>query len=268
MPEKSLTVNDFRTMKQEGKRIACLTAYDAPFARLLDEAGMDLILVGDSLANVFQGRETTIPVTLEQMIYHGEIVARAVQHAFVAVDMPFLSFQVNSEDALRNAGRMIKETGCKAVKMEGGITMRETIRRIVDAGIPVIGHVGMTPQSVNVFGGFRLQGRENRQAVFADALAVEESGAFAVVLEKIPRELAAEITGKLSIPTIGIGAGAGCDGQILVTPDILGLFTDFRPRFARRYVEMGDIARDCFRKYAADVRSGDFPSESESFAGK
>ncbi|MHB9030343.1 MAG: 3-methyl-2-oxobutanoate hydroxymethyltransferase [Candidatus Latescibacterota bacterium] len=268
MSEKPMTVNDFRTMKQGGKRIACLTAYDALFARLLDEAGMDLILVGDSLANVFQGRETTIPVTLEQMIYHGEIVARAVRRAFVAVDMPFLSFQVNSEDALRNAGRMVKETGCQGVKIEGGITMRETIRRIVDAGIPVLGHVGMTPQSVNVFGGFGLQGRENRQAVVKDALAVEESGAFAVVLEKIPRELAAEITGRLSIPTIGIGAGAGCDGQVLVTPDMLGLFSDFRPRFARRYAEIGDIAGNCFRNYIADVRSGDFPSESESYTEK
>jgi 3-methyl-2-oxobutanoate hydroxymethyltransferase len=268
MPEKPVTVNDFRTMKQEGKRIACLTAYDALFARLLDEAGMDLILVGDSLANVFQGKETTIPVTLEQIIYHGEIVARVVKHAFVAVDMPFLSFQVSGEEALRNAGRIVKETGCKAVKMEGGITRRETIRRVVDAGIPVIGHVGMTPQSVNVFGGFRIQGRENRQAVIQDALAVEESGAFAVVLEKIPRELAAEITGRLSIPTIGIGAGAGCDGQVLVTPDMLGLFSDFRPRFARRYAEMGDLARDCFRNYIADVRSGDFPSEEESYTGK
>jgi len=266
MHDKPLNVNDFRNMKREGSRIACLTAYDAIFARLLDDAGIDVILVGDSLANVFQGRETTIPVTVEQMIYHGEIVARAVHRAFVVVDLPFLSYQVSCEDALRNAGRIVKETGCKAVKIEGGIGMRETIRRIVGIGVPVLGHVGMTPQSVNVFGGFSLQGRDNRQAIFDDALAVEDAGAFAVVMEKIPRELAAEISGKLSIPTIGIGAGAGCDGQILVTPDLLGLFAGFKPRFARRYAEIADIAAGCFRKYIEDVKSGNFPSENESYS--
>lgn len=268
MPVRPLTVKDFRAMKRDGTRIATLTAYDALFARLLDAAGIDLILVGDSLGNVFQGRETTIPVTLEQMIYHGEIVARSVTRALVAVDMPFMTFQVSTEDALRNAGRIMKEAGCKAVKLEGGVRMRETIHRLVDSGIPVIGHVGMTPQSVNAFGGFKLQGRANRSAVLEDALAVEEAGAFAVVLEKVPRELAAEITGRLSIPTIGIGAGPGCDGQVLVTPDMLGLFSDFKPRFARRYAEIGDLAADCFRRYIEDVRSGNFPSEEESYSEK
>ncbi len=265
MTERPLNVNDFRTMKREGRRIAVLTAYDALLARLLDAVGIDIILVGDSLANVFQGRDTTIPVTLEQMIYHGEIVARSVRRAFVAVDLPFMSYQVNSEDALRNAGRVFQQTGCKAVKLEGGATMRETIRRIVDTGIPVIGHVGMTPQSVHAFGGFGLQGKDNREAVMKDALEVEAAGAFAVVLEKIPRELAAEITERLSIPTIGIGAGAYCDGQVLVTPDILGLFGDFQPRFVRRYAEMGHLAADAFRGYIEDVRSGAFPSDAESY---
>jgi 3-methyl-2-oxobutanoate hydroxymethyltransferase len=265
MALKPLTVNDFGVMKREGVRIAALTAYDALFARLLDESGIDLILVGDSLANVFQGRETTIPVTLDQMIYHGEIVARTVRRAFVVVDMPFMSFQVGDEDALRNAGRIMKETGCKGVKIEGGVTRKQTMRRIIDAGIPVLGHVGLTPQSVNAFGGFGIQGRENRETVIADARAVEESGAFAVVLEKIPRALAAELTAMLSIPTIGIGAGPGCDGQIIVTPDMLGLFTGFKARFVRRYAELGKIGGEAFSRYIADVRSGGFPSDEESY---
>jgi len=266
MELKSLTVNDFAVMKRERVRIAALTAYDALFARLLDESGVDLILVGDSLANVFQGRDTTIPVTLEQMIYHGEIVARAVRRAFVVVDMPFMSFQVSDEDALRNVGRVVKETGCRGVKIEGGAARRATIRRIVDAGIPVLGHVGLTPQSVNILGGYGLQGRENREAVIADARAVEEAGAFAVVLEKIPRELAAEITGALSIPTIGIGAGPGCDGQILVTPDMLGFFTGFKARFVRRYAELGALSAEAIARYIADVREGGFPAEEESYS--
>lgn len=265
MAVKSLTVNDFRIMKRDGVRIAALTAYDALFARLLDESGVDLILVGDSLANVFQGRDTTIPVTLDQMIYHGEIVSRAVTRAFVVVDMPFMSYQVSAEDALRNAGRAVKETGCKGVKIEGGVTRHDTIRRIVDAGIPVLGHVGMTPQSVNIFGGYGLQGRKNRATVIADARAVEDAGAFAVVLEKIPSGLAVEITGTLSIPTIGIGAGPDCDGQILVTPDMLGLFTGFKARFVRRYAELGALSGEAVARYIADVRGGGFPSEEESY---
>jgi 3-methyl-2-oxobutanoate hydroxymethyltransferase len=254
-------------MKREGARITALTAYDALFARMLDESGIDLILVGDSLANVFQGRETTIPVTLEQMIYHGEIVARSVRRAFVVVDMPFMSYQVSAEEALRNAGKMVKEIGCKGVKIEGGVARQATIRRIVETGIPVLGHVGMTPQSVLVFGGYGLQGRVNRETVIADARAVEDAGAFAVVLEKIPRELAAEITGMLSIPTIGIGAGPECDGQILVTPDMLGLFTGFKARFVRRYAELGAVAADAVSRYIADVRGGGFPGEEESYTG-
>jgi 3-methyl-2-oxobutanoate hydroxymethyltransferase len=262
-----MTVNDFGAMKREGTRITALTAYDALFARLLDESGIELILVGDSLANVFQGRETTIPVTLEQMIYHGEIVARSVRRAFVVVDMPFMSCQVSAGEALRNAGRVVKKTGCKGVKIEGGAARYATIKRIVAAGIPVLGHVGMTPQSVLVFGGYGLQGKVNRETVIADARAVADAGAFAVVLEKIPRELAAEITGMLSIPTIGIGAGPECDGQILVTPDMLGLFTGFKARFVRRYAELGAMAADAVSRYIADVRGGGFPGEEESYTG-
>jgi 3-methyl-2-oxobutanoate hydroxymethyltransferase len=261
-----LSVNDFGTMKRNGSRITALTAYDALFARVLDECGIDLILVGDSLANVFQGKNTTIPVTLDQMIYHGEIVARTVRRAFVVVDMPFMSYQIGPEDALRNAGRVLKETGCKGVKIEGGEVSREIIRRIVGAGIPVLGHVGLTPQAVNALGGFGLQGVANRETVISDARAVEEAGAFAIVLEKIPRELAAEITAALSIPTIGIGAGAECDGQVIVTPDMLGL-TGFKARFVRRYVELGPIVNDAVGRYIADVRSGSFPGEEESYTG-
>ncbi len=266
MAVRPLSVTDFKTMKLEGTRIAVLTAYDAIFARILDESGIDIVLVGDSLANVFQGRSTTIPVTLDEMIYHGEIVARAVKRAFVVVDMPFMSFQVSSEDALRNAGRVIKETGAKAVKIEGGSGRTDTIRRIVDAGIPVLGHVGLTPQSVNVFGGYGVQGRSNRESVLKDARATADAGAFAVVLEKIPRELAGEITHSIPIPTIGIGAGPDCDGQVLVTPDLLGLFTDFKARFVRRYAELGEISARAFRAYIDDVRSGGFPSDDESYS--
>jgi len=265
MADKSLTVNDFNRMKRDSERITALTAYDALFASLLDEAGIDLILVGDSLANVFQGRGTTIPVTLEEMIYHGEIVARSVKRAFVVVDMPFMSFQVSSKEALRNAGNIMKRTGCKAVKLEGGISVKPTIRRIVEAGIPVLGHIGLTPQSVNVFGGYGVRGRDNRQIVIDDALAAEDGGAFAVVLEKIPRSLAREITDKLTIPTIGIGAGTDCDGQILVTPDMLGLFRKFKPSFVRRYAELADNALIGLKHYVDDVRDGTFPSEKESY---
>ncbi len=235
MSDRSLNVDDFRCMKDEGIKITALTAYDALFASFLDEAGIDLILVGDSLANVFQGRDTTIPVTLEEMIYHGEIVSRSVSRSFVVVDMPFMSYQVSPEDAIRNTGAVMKKTGCKAIKLEGGVTVKDTIRRIVEIGIPVLAHIGLTPQSVHALGGYKVQGRDDRERVIEDAQAVEEAGAFAVVLEKIPKSLAGEITNELSIPTIGIGAGPHCDGQILVTPDMLGLFRKYKPKFARRY---------------------------------
>jgi len=265
MGDKSLTVKDFTRMKKEGRRIAALTAYDALFAALLDEAGIDLVLVGDSLGNVFQGRTTTIPVTLDDMIYHGEIVARAVKRALVAVDMPFMSFQVSPEDAVRNAGAIMKETGCTAVKLEGGRTLTAVISRIIGAGIPVIGHVGLTPQSVHVFGGYGVRGRDDRQGVLDDAVAVEDAGAFAVVLEKMPADLAAEITGRLTIPTIGIGAGPHCDGQILVTTDMLGLNPGFNPAFVRRYAELARDVTKGVGRYIDDVREGAFPAEGESY---
>ncbi len=265
MNSKAVTVNDFRRMKRDGIPIATLTAYDAAFARLVDEAGIDLILVGDSLANVVQGRETTIPVTIDDMIYHGEIVARVVKRAFVVVDMPFMSYQVNPEDALRNAGRIMKATGCRAVKIEGGVGAGDTIRAIVRAGIPVMGHIGLTPQSVHVFGGFGVRGRENADKLVDDARAVQDAGAFAVVVEKVPRRLAADITAKLDIPTIGIGAGPDCDGQILVINDMLGLTPDFHPRFVRRYAEIAGSALKGLKDYADDVRGRRFPSDEESY---
>ncbi len=265
MNKKQMTVNDFRRMKEEGVRITALTAYDALFAAILDEAGIDLILVGDSLGNVFQGRETTLPVTVEDMIYHGEIVARSVSRSFVVVDMPFMSYQVSTEDAVRNSGMVMKKTGCQAVKLEGGRAIKDIIKSLVDIGIPVLGHIGLTPQSVNVFGGYGIQGRNNRQKIIDDALTVEESGAFAVVMEKIPDSLAKEITEKLAIPTIGIGAGPHCDGQILVTEDVLGLFRKFKPKFVRRYAELADSALEGLSKYIDDVRKGTFPSDKESY---
>ena len=207
MTGKRITVTDFAKMKAEGKRITVLTAYDALTAMLLDEAGIDMILVGDSLGNVFQGRDTTLPVTLDNMIYHGEIVSRAAKHAFVTVDMPFMSFQVSVEEAVRNAGEIMKKTGCHAVKLEGGKVSARQIEGIVTAGIPVMGHVGLTPQSIHVFGGYGVRGKHNPEAVIDDALAVQAAGAFAIVLEKMPRSLSKQITEKLDIPTIGIGAG-------------------------------------------------------------
>jgi 3-methyl-2-oxobutanoate hydroxymethyltransferase len=265
MKTTSLNVDDFKRMKAEGTKITALTAYSSLFAAFLDEADVDIILVGDSLGNVFQGRDTTIPVTLEEMIYHGEIVARSIPRSFVAVDMPFMSYQVNAEDAVRNCGLVMKRTGCNAVKLEGGIAIKDTISRIVDIGIPVLGHIGLTPQSVNALGGYKVQGRDDRNRIIDDALAVEEAGAFAVVMEKIPRALAGEITSKLSIPTIGIGAGPECDGQILVTEDMLGLFRAYNPKFARKYAELGDATIKGIEQYIEDVKSGGFPSDDESY---
>jgi 3-methyl-2-oxobutanoate hydroxymethyltransferase len=265
MKNDSLTVRDFLKMKRDGTPITVLTAYDATFATLLDQAGVDLILVGDSLGNVVQGRRTTIPVTLEQMIYHGEMVARSVARAFVAVDMPFLTFQVNPDEAVRNAGLIMQKTGAQAVKLEGGVPIAPTIRRIVDAGIPVIAHLGMTPQSVNRFGGFLVQGREKPDAVIEDAAAIEEAGAFMVVLECMPKTLAAELTARLAIPTIGIGAGPSCDGQVLVLHDMLGLFRDYTPRFVRKYAGLAGTVQESVRAYCADVRNRSFPGEQESW---
>jgi 3-methyl-2-oxobutanoate hydroxymethyltransferase len=264
---RKVTTRRLSEMKAAGEPIACLTAYDYPTAAIIDEAGVDLILVGDSAGNVFAGHDTTIPMTMEQMLYHAEVVSRAVSRALVVVDLPFMSYQVSEEDALRNAGRFIKESLAEAVKLEGGRHVCPTVERIVNAGIPVMGHLGLTPQSIHRFGSYKARGVEDAEAeqIKSDATALEEAGVFGLVLEKVPSDLAREITSSLSVPTIGIGAGAECDGQILVTQDMLGIFTKFRPRFVRRYAELRETIASAFRQYRADVKDGSFPSEEESY---
>ncbi len=256
-------LGDFARWKAERRPIRVLTAYDFTMARLLDEAGVDCLLVGDSLGTVVQGHETTLPVTLDQMVYHAEMVARGSGHAFVVADLPFLSYQASIEQAIGSAGRLLKETRCQAVKLEGGEAMAETIRALVRIGIPVMGHIGLTPQSVRGLGGYKVQRDEER--LLADARAVTEAGAFSVVLECIPSGLAQKITAELAIATIGIGAGPECDGQVLVTPDMLGLFESFKPRFARRYADLGEVIREAARAYVEDVAERRFPDASESF---
>lgn len=267
VPAPKVTVPKLRAMKERGERITMLTAYDATFARMFDEAAIDVLLVGDSLGMVVQGRDSTLPVTVDEVIYHCRAVARGAQRPLIVGDMPFMSYQVSPEDALRNAGRFLAEGGAHAIKLEGGRSVAPAIRRIVDAGIPVMAHVGLTPQSVHAMGGFRVQGKteEAAEGILRDALAVEEAGAFALVLEGIPSDLAAEITRELSIPTIGIGAGAGCDGQVLVCYDLLGLTPNLRPKFVKRYAEMFDEGVEAARRYAEEVRSGAFPSEEHAF---
>ena len=260
---RRVTIPDFATWKSEGRKIKGLTAYDFPTGRLVDEAGVDFILVGDSLGTVVQGRDNTLRVTLDQAIYHAEMVARAAKRALVVGDLPFMSYHVSHRQAVRSAGRMLKETNCQAVKLEGGQKKASTIRAIVDAEIPVIGHIGLTPQSVQRLGGFKVQ--RDAESLLADAVAVAEAGAFAIVLECIPNEVARQITERIPIPTIGIGAGAACDGQILVVHDMLGLFDAFRPKFVRRYAELGIEIRSAVSRYVNDVDSGDFPNEKESF---
>ncbi|HEX5420139.1 MAG TPA: 3-methyl-2-oxobutanoate hydroxymethyltransferase [Gammaproteobacteria bacterium] len=265
--DRKVTTHRLQEMKAQGERIACLTAYDYLTASILDEAGIDLLLVGDSAGNVFAGYDTTIPLTMEQMLYHAAVVARAVKRAFVVADLPFMSYQVSAEEALRNAGRFIKESLTEAVKLEGGERVCPTVERIVDAGIPVMGHLGLTPQSIHQFGSYKARGMTASEAdwILEDAKALQDAGVFALVLEKVPMDLARRVTESLSIPTIGIGAGRHCDGQILVTPDMLGLFTKFRPRFVRRYAELAEEMGKAFAAYKADVKQGDFPSEEESY---
>lgn len=262
-----VTVPEIGKMKQRGEKITSLTAYDYSFARILDEAGVDILLVGDSLASVIQGRENTLPVTLEEMIYHTQAVVRGRKRALVVADMPFLSFQISVEEAKRNAGRYLQEGGAEAVKVEGGVAMLETIEAIAQMGIPVMGHVGLTPQSIHRFGGYKVQGkeREQKEAILQDALAVEEGGAFSVVLEGIPAELAQEITQRLTIPTIGIGAGVNCDGQVLVVHDMLGLFDMYTPKFVKRYADLKGVAMEAVKNFIAEVREGKFPDEEHSF---
>jgi 3-methyl-2-oxobutanoate hydroxymethyltransferase len=266
-PLRRVTTRRLQDMKKQGKRISCLTAYDALIARILDDAGIDLILVGDSLGNIVQGHETTIPVTLDDIIYHTKAVVKGVQRALVVDDMPFMSYQVSPEEAFRNAGRLMKEAGASAVKVEGGHRVCEAVRRMTEAGIPVMAHLGLTPQSINQFGSYRARGQNAEEAdeMMRDAKELEEAGAFAVVLEKIPMQLAQKITESLTIPTIGIGAGPHCDGQILVYSDMLGLTIDFSPRFVRRYDSLHERIDDSVSRYIQDIQSGSFPDESESY---
>lgn len=254
-------------LKAAGTRIAMLTCYDALFARLLDAAGADLLLVGDSVNEVLAGRSSTLSATLDQMIYHGASVRRGATRALVVVDLPFLSYQVSAEEAIRNAGRVMAETDAHAVKLEGGRPMAPTIRALVERGIPVVGHLGFTPQSVNALGGPRVQGRGEGdvERLVADALAIEEAGASAVVLELMPRDAARRITGALRIPTIGIGAGPDCDGQVLVLHDMLGLNEGFSPKFLRRFSQLGEAVRAAVSDYCTAVRDGGYPDDSESF---
>lgn len=261
------TAATFAAAKAKGEKLSMLTAYDYSTAKLEDESGINGILVGDSLGNVVLGYEDTVSVTMEDMIHHGAAVARGAKNALVVVDMPFMSYEVTVEEAVRNAGRLMKEGRAGAVKLEGGVRVAEQIRAIVKAGIPVMGHIGLTPQSINVFGGFKVQGKSEQaaRALLADAKAVEEAGAFAVVIEAVPAALAQMITDAVSIPTIGIGAGAGCDGQILVYQDMLGMFSDFTPKFVKRYADVGEVMREAFANYAAEVASGAFPTEEHTY---
>jgi 3-methyl-2-oxobutanoate hydroxymethyltransferase len=262
-----ITVPEILKMKERGQIITCLTAYDYCFARILDEAAIDILLVGDSLGCVIQGHPNTLPVSLEEMLYHTKAVARGRRRALLVGDMPFLSYQVSREEAVRNAGRFLQEGGAEAVKLEGGVTMQKTIEKIVQAGIPVMGHVGLTPQSVHRFGGYKVQGKDQsqREMIARDAIAAEEAGAFALVLEGIPMDLAEEISRRLSIPTIGIGAGSHCDGQVLVLHDMLGLFDDFTPKFVKRYADMKGIMRSAVENFISEVRNRKFPAEEHSF---
>ena len=274
MARDKVRVTDLARMKAERTPIAMLTAYDFPFARIFDAAGVDVLLVGDSLGMVVQGADSTLAVTLDEVIYHTRMVARARQRALVVADLPFLTYQVSVEQALANSGRLIKEGGAEAVKLEGGITMAETIRRIVDIDIPVMGHIGLTPQSIHRMGGHRVQGRRSgktagcRERLLEDAVAVEHAGAFALVLEGIPAELAREITERASIPTIGIGAGVECDGQVLVMHDVLGLSESFLPRFAKPYANLWQGASAAASSYIREVRERAFPTPEHSFDTK
>ncbi len=261
------TIIDIYKKKAEGKKITMLTAYDYPMAQIVDQAGIDMILVGDSLGMVVQGVSSTVPVTMDEMIYHTRMVSRSAQSAMVVGDMPFLSYQTHRAEAVRNAGRLLKEAGAEAVKLEGGSQMADTIKAIVNAGIPVMAHIGLTPQYMHMLGGFKVQGKDEaaREKLLADARAVQDAGAFAVVLEAMSAPLAKEIRSSLRIPTIGIGAGPDCDGQVLVLHDLLGLFDRFTPKFVKKYANLKDQALKAVQNYKQEVESGSFPSQEHSF---
>jgi len=263
-----ITVNQIRDMKQKGEKITMLTAYDYSTAKIVDEVGIPLILVGDSLGMVVLGYESTIPVTMEEMLHHTKAVVRGTKQTMVIGDMPFMTYHISVDDALKNAARFIQEAGAQAIKLEGGVTVAEKVRRIVECGIPVMGHIGLTPQSIHQFGGFKVQGRTPEAAVkmLKDAQALEEAGAFAIVLETVPTPLATLITQKVGIPTIGIGAGIGCDGQVQVINDILGSFADFVPKHAKQYAKLTDTMSSAITEYYNEVKAGSFPTAKQSFS--
>jgi 3-methyl-2-oxobutanoate hydroxymethyltransferase len=264
---KRITTHTLVEMKSRGEKISMLTAYDYSMARIVDEAGVDIILVGDSASNVMAGHETTLPITLDQMIYHASSVVRAVKRSFVVVDLPFGNYQGNSSEALRSAIRIMKESGAHSVKVEGGSEIRESVVRILSAGVPVMGHLGLTPQSIYKFGTYTVRAKEEAEAqkLIEDAKMLEECGCFAIVLEKIPAKLASKVAETLTIPVIGIGAGGGVDGQVLVMHDMLGITHEFKPRFLRRYADLQAVMMDAFKRYISDVKSRDFPNETESY---
>lgn len=264
---KRITTNTIQEMKQKGEKIAMLTSYDYSMATIVDEGGIDVILVGDSASNVMAGHETTLPITLDQMIYHAASVVRAVKRALVVVDLPFGSYQGNSKEALKSAIRIMKESGAHAVKLEGGIEIRESVERIITAGIPVMGHLGLTPQSIYKFGTYTVRAKEEAEAekLKQDILVLQEAGCFSVVLEKIPAKLAKEVTDSVKIPTIGIGAGQHCDGQVLVINDMIGLTKGFKPRFLRQYLNLFEQINGAVHSYVKDVKAGNFPNEKEQY---
>ena len=264
---KRITTNTLLKMKEAGEKISMLTAYDFSFAKIIDGAGIDVILVGDSASNVMAGHETTLPITLDQMIYHAQSVIRGIDHCLVVVDMPFGSYQSNSDIALASAIRIMKETGCHSIKLEGGEEVLDSIKRIVSAGIPVMGHLGLTPQSIYKFGTYTVRAKEVDEAskLKKDALLLQEAGAFAIVLEKIPAALAKEVSESIHIPTIGIGAGGNCDGQVLVMHDMLGINTEFKPRFLRQYLNMNEQITGAVKQYITDVKTKDFPNQQEQY---
>ncbi len=262
-----VTTRSVMNMKKTGERISVLTAYDFLVARYLDQVGIDIILVGDSLGNVVQGHETTLPVTVDDMIYHAKAVKRAVKNALIVVDMPFMSYQNSLDEAVRNCGRVMKEVGVGAVKLEGGAFIADIVRHLVEIGIPVMGHLGLTPQAINKFGTYEVRATEKSEAdrLLRDAKSLQDAGVFSIVLEKIPTKLAKRVTEALDVPTIGIGAGPHCNGQVLVVYDMLGLTEEFKPRFVRRYGELAGEMRKAFTRYIKDVKSGDFPTTKESY---
>ena len=266
--EKKFTVADFKESKAKGRKITMLTAYDYPTAKMLDEAGVDSILVGDSLGMVVLGYEDTIKVTMEDMIHHIKAVSRGTKRAMVIGDMPFLSYHLGKYESVRNAGRLLREGGCAAVKLEGGEEVIDDVRAIIGAGIPVMGHLGFTPQSVNLFGGHKAQGKtiDSARKIMRDALLLQEAGVFSIVLECVPHKLAGLVSGKLAAPTIGIGSGAECDGQVLVTPDLIGLFRDFTPRHSKKYIDIGRSLIDAVGMYIREVQGCAFPTEKNSFS--